>query len=109
LTNFLPTAVCEITINVMAGLVPAIPIPDTLTMKPGYVYILATRPGGAIYVGVTGNLAKRGAEHKSGLVAGHTNAIASTNWFISRRSTIFATHFSERRMSSIGRALTRPG
>ena len=41
-------------------------------MKPGYVYILGTRPGGAIYVGVTGNLAKRVAEHKSGLVAGHT-------------------------------------
>jgi putative endonuclease len=56
----------------MAGLVPAIPIPDTLTMKPGYVYILASRPGGAIYVGVTGNLSKRVAEHKSGLVAGHT-------------------------------------
>jgi putative endonuclease len=56
----------------MAGLVPAIPIPDTPLMKPGYVYILASRPGGAIYVGVTGNLVKRVAEHKSGRVPGHT-------------------------------------
>jgi putative endonuclease len=56
----------------MAGLVPAIPIPETPTMKPGYVYILASRPGGAIHVGVTSNLAKRVVEHKSGLVPGHT-------------------------------------
>jgi putative endonuclease len=59
-------------ISVMAGLVPAIPIPDTRTMKPGYVYILASRPGGAIYVVVTSNLVKRLAEHKGGLVLGHT-------------------------------------
>jgi putative endonuclease len=59
-------------ISVMAGLVPAIPIPDTPIMKPGYVYILASRPGGAIYVGVTGDLVKRVAEHKSGQVPGHT-------------------------------------
>jgi putative endonuclease len=56
----------------MAGLVPAIPIPETPLMKPGYVYILASRPGGAIYVGVTSNLVKRVAEHKSGQVPGHT-------------------------------------
>jgi putative endonuclease len=56
----------------MAGLVPAIPIPETAPVKKGYVYILASRPGGAIYVGVTSNLAKRVGEHKSGQIGGHT-------------------------------------
>jgi putative endonuclease len=56
----------------MAGLVPAISIRDTLTMKLYCVYILASRPGGALYVGVTNNLLRRVAEHKQGLVKGHT-------------------------------------
>jgi putative endonuclease len=37
-----------------------------------YVYILAGRPGGALYVGVTNNLLRRVAEHNQGLVKGHT-------------------------------------
>jgi putative endonuclease len=57
---------------VIAGLVPAIPIRETRTVKQYYVYILASRPGRAIYVGVTSNLIKRVYEHKNGLVQGHT-------------------------------------
>jgi putative endonuclease len=56
----------------MAGLVPAISIRDTLTMMLYYVYILASRPGGALYVGVTNDLLRRIAEHKQGLVKGHS-------------------------------------
>jgi putative endonuclease len=41
-------------------------------MAEYYVYILASRPGGAIYVGVTRNLVRRIYEHKTGAVAGHT-------------------------------------
>jgi len=37
-----------------------------------YLYILASRPGGAIYVGVTNDLVRRVSEHRSGLIEGHT-------------------------------------
>ena len=37
-----------------------------------YVYILASRRNGTLYVGVTSNLSRRIAEHKSKLVPGFT-------------------------------------
>jgi putative endonuclease len=56
----------------MAGLVPAISTGETVTMRLYHVYILASRPGGALYVGVTNDLLRRVAQHKQGLVPGHT-------------------------------------
>jgi putative endonuclease len=41
-------------------------------MKQFYVYILASRPGGALYVGVTSDLVRRVYEHKSGTSDGFT-------------------------------------
>ena len=41
-------------------------------MKNGYVYILASRKNGTIYIGVTSNLLKRIYEHKNDLVEGFT-------------------------------------
>lgn len=43
-----------------------------MTVRQYYLYILASRPGGAIYVGVTNDLIKRVYQHKNKLVKGFT-------------------------------------
>jgi putative endonuclease len=56
----------------MVGLVPAIPLRQAGSMAEYYVYFLASRPGGAIYVGVTNDLIRRTYEHRTSAVKGHT-------------------------------------
>jgi putative endonuclease len=41
-------------------------------MKEAYVYILASKKNGTLYVGVTSDLCKRIYEHKEGLTEGFT-------------------------------------
>ena len=41
-------------------------------MKAGYVYIMASRKNGTIYIGVTSALAARVYAHREGLVSGFT-------------------------------------
>jgi putative endonuclease len=40
--------------------------------KTYYVYILASKQNGTLYIGVTGDLARRLEEHRDGLVPGFT-------------------------------------
>ena len=52
-------------------------------MKSYYVYILASRRDGAIYVGITSDLVKRVYEHRSKAVPGFTSRYNITRlvWF----------------------------
>ena len=40
--------------------------------RPGYVYIMASRRNGTIYIGVTGVLPGRAYQHRNGLIDGFT-------------------------------------
>ncbi|MBI5203850.1 MAG: GIY-YIG nuclease family protein [Nitrospirae bacterium] len=46
--------------------------------KKGYLYILASRRNGTLYVGVTSNLVKRVEEHREKLVDGFTKRYSVT-------------------------------
>ena len=41
-------------------------------MRGGWVYIVTNRPNGTLYLGVTSNLARRGWEHREGVIDGFT-------------------------------------
>jgi len=41
-------------------------------MKPGYVYVMASRRNGTLYIGVTDNIARRALQHREGHVEGFT-------------------------------------
>jgi putative endonuclease len=47
-------------------------VQERSSMKAGYVYIMANRKNGTIYIGVTTDLMKRVWEHREGVVPGFT-------------------------------------
>ena len=58
----------------MPGLVPGIHVLQHSAMsgRGGWVYIVTNRPDGTLYLGVTGDIARRAWEHREGLVEGFT-------------------------------------
>jgi putative endonuclease len=44
----------------------------TLGMKSYWIYILASRPRGTLYVGMTSDLVRRVYQHRQGVVGGFT-------------------------------------
>ena len=48
-------------------------------MKEYYVYILASKKNGTLYIGVTNNLLKRVYEHKNNLIGGFTRKYSVHN------------------------------
>ncbi len=51
--------------------------------RPGYVYIMASRRNGTIYIGVTNDLPTRAYQHRNGLIDGFTRKYACKNlvWY----------------------------
>ncbi len=67
--------------------------PGPALVKNYYVYIMASRRNGTIYVGVTNDIERRVAEHKQGLVEGFTkeysvHLLVYLEWFSDIRDAI---------------------
>jgi putative endonuclease len=59
-----------------------------------FVYLMASRKNGTLYVGVTNDLIRRGYEHRSGTVPGFTDRydVHRLVWFESTQSIEAAIH-----------------
>jgi putative endonuclease len=70
-----------------------------------YVYILASRRNGTLYVGVTNDLARRIGEHKSGIVPGFTRQYGVDKLiFFEEHASILEAREREHRMKRWRRA-----
>ena len=71
----------------------------------GFVYIMASRRNGTIYIGVTSDLAKRVWEHREGLIEGFTKKCGCKTlvWF-ERHDTIESAITREKQMKEWQRA-----
>jgi putative endonuclease len=71
----------------------------------GFVYIMASRRNGTIYIGVTSDLPKRVWEHREGLIEGFTKKYGCKTlvWF-ERHGSIEAAIIREKQMKEWQRA-----
>jgi predicted GIY-YIG superfamily endonuclease len=72
-----------------------------------WVYILASKPGGTVYVGVTNDLVRRVYEHREGLADGFTKRYGVKSPVYFEQHETITTALSARRTSSIGLASGR--
>ena len=72
-----------------------------------WVYILASRRGGTLYVGVTNDLIRRTYEHREGLVPGFTKRYEVKALVYTSRTIAQWWRSSARRISNIGRVSGR--
>jgi putative endonuclease len=69
-----------------------------------WVYILASKPGGTLYVGVTNNLVRRVYEHREGLAESFTKRYGIKTLVYFESHETIAAALQRQRTSSIGRA-----
>jgi predicted GIY-YIG superfamily endonuclease len=72
-----------------------------------WVYILASGPGGTLYVGVTNNLVRRVFEHRNGLVRGFTKRYGIKRLVYFEEHARHRWQFKEKRTSNTGLASGR--
>ena len=68
-----------------------------------WVYILANKPGGTLYVGVTNNLVRRVYKHREGLAEGFTKRYGVKTLVFLSSTRQSQPRFNVRRTSNIGR------
>ncbi len=74
-------------------------------MKQYYVYILASKKNGTLYIGVTNNLPKRVYEHKNNLIEGFTRKYSVHNLvYYESYSDVYAAIAREKAMKKWKRA-----
>jgi putative endonuclease len=85
--------------------IPAFAIVTADMNKGGFVYIMASRKNGTIYIGVTSDLPKRAWEHREGRIDGFTKKYGCKTlvWF-EQHDTIEAAITRERQMKEWKRA-----
>lgn len=73
--------------------------------KGGYVYIMASQPGGTLYIGVTSDIAKREYQHRHAMVDGFTKKYGcETLVYFERHDDIESAIIREKQMKKWNRA-----